>query len=117
MVVGTGDDIDSKDRFNVVNTDSKAQSHHFERYRTGMAVSPVKVIFLTALLTITHVKYNKLNSQKEMNKVIRSKGQVRTGREDPCEAPPMMIQIIIKTRTNNERTLKKLGMAGAGSYN
>mgnify|MGYP000571486547 CR=1 FL=1 len=31
--------------------------------------------------------------------MIRSKGQVRTGREDPCEAPPM-IQIIIKTRLN-----------------
>ena len=30
---------------------------------------------------------------------MRSKGQVRTGREDPCEAPPM-IQIIIKTWLN-----------------
>ena len=41
--VGTGDGIDSQVRCNMVNTDMKAQSHHFERYRTGMAVIPVKV--------------------------------------------------------------------------
>ena len=37
------------------------------------------------------------------------------GCEDPCEAPPM-IQITIKTRLNL-KDAKKLGMAGAGSYN
>ena len=43
MGVRTGDGIDSQVRCNMVNTDTKAQSHHFERYRTGMAVIPVKV--------------------------------------------------------------------------
>ena len=67
--------------------------------------------FLTALLTITHITYSKLNSQeKKWNicakwfKVIRSKGKVRTGREDPCEAPPM-VQIIIKTRSTKRRQI------------
>ena len=38
--------------------------------------------------------------------MMRSKGQVRTGDEDPCEAPPIIlnektkIQITIKTRLN-----------------
>ena len=41
--VGTGDGIDSQGGCNMVNMDTKAQSHYFERYRTGMAVIPVKV--------------------------------------------------------------------------
>ena len=43
MGVGTGDGIDSQVRCNMVNTDTKTQSHHFERYRTGMTVIPLKV--------------------------------------------------------------------------
>ena len=41
--------------------------------------------------------------------MIRSKGQVQTGREDPCEAPPIIIKNTVKFKIR-----QKLGMTGAG---
>ena len=41
--VGTDEGIGSQVRCNMVNTDTNAPSHHLGRYRTGLAVIPVKV--------------------------------------------------------------------------
>ena len=40
---------------------------------------------------------------KYICKVIRSKGQVRTGRDDPCEAPPIIIKNTVKFKTRDDR--------------
>ena len=88
--------------------------------------SLIKVIFLTALLTITHVTYSKLNSQKEMKymcKVIQSDKVKRAGANGT--RGPMRGTFhdtnnnlnTVNQKTPNLKDAKKLGMAAAGSYN
>ena len=42
VVVGTDDDIGAQVRCSMANTDENIASRSFERFRTGMAVIPVK---------------------------------------------------------------------------
>ena len=62
--VGTDEGIGSQVRCNMVNTDMNAQSHYLGRYRTGMAVIPVKVKANSSFCTESLMKQLGVKGQK-----------------------------------------------------